>query len=296
VKSHDLQIIANALTSQLFCKEWHNMSIDELIHICKDLDYKNIEDRYLCDHPQIHPYIHWDKLEKMQAVRIATRHPKLLEKIDLKKYQYKIREIFYFVQADYTRIFKYFNFDFKNLSQEDAYFLLCLGKKEFFEIIDLKKYNFGFIEILDIIKAYDCKREVITSLNYKTLKNYQVTEIFIRTGEEFLDLFDLNTLSTLNWLDLLSYQPDFLLRCDFDKFTEGDPFNLIQLITMFQSPDLTYLLDKVDIDKITAFGWEKLLIYKPEKCIPLCNYQKLKENNWIEILKVWPDLAAHRII
>lgn len=296
MNSADFKIISNSLVNSLFCNEWHSMTIDELAHICKAMDYPNIEDRFICDNPQVYPYIQWDRLEKMQAVRIATRHPELLDRIDLKKHQYKIKEIFYFVQADYTRIFKYFDFDFSNLSQEDAYFLLCLGKDEFFEIIDVNKYSFGFIETLDIIKAYDCRRDIITSLNYKLLKNYQVTEIFIRTGEEFLDLFDLNMLSTLNWLDLLSYQPNFLLHCDFEKFTDGDPFNLIQLITMFQSPDLTYLLDKIDVDEITAFGWEKLLIYKTDKCVSLCDFHKLKENNWIEILKVCPELVAHKII
>lgn len=296
MKSTDFQIIINALTNKLFCTEWHLMNLGELAHVCKTLDYKNVEDRFICDHPQIYPYIQWDKLEKMQAVRIATRHPELLDRIDLKKYQYKIKEIFYFVQADYTRIFKYFNFDFNNLSQDDAYFLLCLGKDEFLEIIDIRKYVFGFIEALDIIKAYDCRRDVIVSLNYKALKNYQVTEILIRTGEEFLDLFDLNTLSTLNWLELLSYQPDFLLRCDFEKFIDGDPFNLIQLIIMFQNPDLNYLLDKIDIDEITAFGWEKLLMYNPKKYVSLCDFHKLKENNWIEVLKAWPELIVYKII
>lgn len=270
------------------------MPIDELKHICNSLDYPNIEDRYLCDFPQLHPFVYWDRLEKMQAVRIATRHPELLEKIDLKKYKYKIKEIFFFIQPDYTRIFKYFDFDFKNLSQDDAYFLLCLGKDEFLSIIDIKKYNFGFIEILDIIKAYNFRRDILMSLNYKLLKNYQITEIYINTGEEFVDLFGTEILSTLNWLELLSYKPEFLDLCDFEKFTDGDPFNLIQLITMFKEPDLIYLLDDIDKDDITALGWEKLLIYKPEKSIEICDFKKLKENNWAEINKVRPELMIYK--
>ena len=45
------------------------------------------------------------------------------------------------------------------------------------------------------------------------------------TGEESLDLFDTNELSTLNWLELLNHQPDFIELCDTNKFKKGD--NLI---------------------------------------------------------------------
>jgi len=293
--STSIKIITNSIINDIFCFEWDSLSKDELKHICSVLDYANIEDRYICDHEALYPYIHWDKLDKMQAIRIVSRNNTLLSKINLKKYTYKVKDIFFLLQNDYTLIFKFFDFDFNNLSQDDAHAIFCLGKDEFLNLIDITKYKFGFIEMMDIIKAYEFKREVIEKLQYTTLKNYQVTEILMNTGEESLDLFNLETLSTLNWLDLLSQQPEFIYRCDFDKFVHGDPFNLIQLVVLFNKPDLTYLIDKIDIDDITPFGWEKLLIYKSEKFIDRCDFSKLNESNWTEIGLSKPELLVYKL-
>ena len=98
----------------------------------------------------------------------------------------------------------------------------------------------------------------------------------------------------MNWLDLLCYQPGFIKHCNFDKFVSGDPFNLIQLITLFDEPDLSYLLDSIDKDEITALGWEKLLICNPSKYSSICDYSKIKENNWVEILKHQPELLKFK--
>ena len=270
------------------------MTNEELLHLFDSIDYETIEDRYLADDPRLYPYIHWDRLTKMQAVRMAARNLDILEYVDLKKYQYKIREVFFLIKRDFSLLFKYFNFDFENLSHDDAYFLLCLGSEEFYEMVDVKKYNFNFIEMFNIIKAYEFDRSVIVNLNYSELKNYQVTEILIVTGEENLDLFDLKELSTLNWLDLLMYQPEFIYKCDFEKFIEGDPFNLVQLIVLFDKPDLTYLLDNIYMSKITAFGWEKLLIARPEKFENLCDFTKLNEANWAIIGAYEPGLLVYK--
>ena len=290
-----IKIIANSIINGIFCTDWHLMSNEELKHICSVLDYPSLEDRYICDNEHVYPYIHWDKLDKMQAIRIVSRNKKLLDKINLKKYTYKVKDIFFLLQSDYKLIFKFFDFDYNNLSQEDAHAIFCLGKDEFLKLIDITKYNFGFIEMMDIIRAYEYKRDVIEKLKYQILKNYQVTEILMNTGKESLDLFNIEMLNTLNWLDLLSQQPEFIYNCDFEKFIKGDPFNLIQLVVLFDKPDLTYLIDKIDMGDITAFGWEKLLIYKPEQFINHCDFNKLNENNWMEISLYRPELLSYKL-
>ncbi len=267
---------------------------EELTHLFNSIDYEVIEDRFLVDDPELYKFIHWDKVGKMQAVRMAARNLDILQLVDLKKYQYRIREVFFLIKRDYNILLKHFNFDFENLSHDDAYFLLCIGNKDFYDLVNIKKYNFNFIESMDIIRAYKYNRSVILDLEYLELKNYQITEILITTGEENVDLFDIDSLSTLNWLELLMYQPDFLCRCDFEKFTSGDPFNLIQLIVLFDKPDLSYLLDSINIDSITPFGWEKLLISNSEKFAKICDFSKLNEGNWIEILAYSPSLIEYK--
>lgn len=283
------------MLNYMFCMYKHLMTKDELVHVFNTLDYNNIEDRYLADDPSLYPYIKWDRLGKMQAIRMAARNLEILRYVNLKKYNYKIRDIFFLIKRDYNILFDYFNFDFENLSYDDAYFLLCLGNEEFLKMIDIKKYDFKFLEMIDIIRAYNYRRSIILDLNYPELKNYQATEILIMTGEENVDLFNLDLLSTLDWLKLLTYQPNFLYSCDFDKFKSGDPFNLVQLVVMFDKPDLAYLIGEIDKRGITPFGWEKLLISKPDKFAAECDFSKLNEANWSVIKSYRPELLVYKL-
>jgi hypothetical protein len=283
------------MLNYLFSMQWDTLTQEELVHVCNSLYYPGLEDRYLADNPKLYPYIKWDRLEKMQAVRVATRNLDLLKVIDLKKHQYRIREIFFLILRNHQILFEYFNFDFNNLNQDDAYFLLCLGKEDFLKMVDITKYNFNFIEAINILRAYNYKREVMLALDYENLKSYQIAEILIMTGEEYLDLFSLDCLNTLDWLKILMYQPDFLSRCDFEKFIAGDPFNLIQLIVLFDKPDLSYLLESIDLKKITPFGWEKLLIARPDKYASLCDFRKLNEANWAVISNYSPELLVFKM-
>jgi len=48
------------------------------------------------------------------------------------------------------------------------------------------------------------------------------------------------------------------------------------------------------MDTISPFGWEKLLIEKPEKFLAHCNFNKLDENNWKYILKEHPEFHVYK--
>lgn len=295
MESGQNNVIINSLLAYAFCNNIEIFSLEELKHICDVVDYNSIPDRYLTDNPGLYPFIRWDRLEKMKAVRLSTVNKEILQKINLKQYTFKVKEIFFLIKNDHTILYSYFNFDFSTISQEDAYYLLCLGKKDLFDLIDVRKYKFTFIETFDIIRAYNYDRAIIETFKYDELKSYQITEILANTGYESRDLFNLNVLTTLNWLELLCHKPEFLKECDFNKFIVGDPFNLIQLVILFDRPDLSHLLSNIDLEDITAFGWEKLLIYKPEEFASKCNFKKLNESNWLEILHHQPSLSIYKI-
>lgn len=289
-----LQIIVQSLINNTL-SNFNLLSDDELRYFCEIVDYSKVPDRYFVDNPRIYPFVKWDRLDKMQAVRIVIRNFDLIEKIDLKKYDYRIKEIFFLIHKKPEMLFTHFNFSFDSLNHDDAFFLLCIGNEKYWNLIDVSKYKFNFIETLHIIRAYNFRRDIIEALDYTELKSYQVAEILINTGEEMLDLFDVGCLTTLDWLNLLPYQPDLLYKCDFNKFIKGDPYNLIQLVVLFDSPDLTYLLDSVDPNSITPLGWEKLLIARPDKFVDTCRFYKLNENNWSVISCYRPELLVYKL-
>jgi hypothetical protein len=47
------------------------------------------------------------------------------------------------------------------------------------------------------------------------------------------------------------------------------------------------------VDSISPFGWEKLLIEKPEIFLTYCIFDRLDENNWKSILKSRPELHSY---
>lgn len=291
----DFNIITDSMLSSYFCRYWNELTPEEFEYINKVINYETIPDRLIADNEEIHAYIEWGRISKMQAIRLVSRNLDLVKYIDLKKFDYKIREIFWFIKLDYTRLFQYFNFDMNTATHEDCYLLLCLGEEYFEDKIQIENYKFSSTECRDIIRAYNYKRDIILRMNYKDFKNYQVTEIISKTGEENLDLFDLDILSTLNWIELLNYQPDFIDKCDFEKFKKGDLFNLVQLVVLFEKPDLSYLIFEIDTSEISPFGWEKLLICNPEKYTNICDFRKLNEDNWSRIVLARPELIAYKL-
>jgi hypothetical protein len=295
MQKEDSFIIFQSLLTDYFCNNFNDLSDKELSHINKYIDYEHVPDRILSDNYDIHKFITWDRIDKMKAIRLVSKNYDLLQYINLKNYDYKIREIFWFIETDYTRLLKFFNFDLEKCSHEDIYLLLCLGEIYFEERIKMEDFKFSFREIMDIVKAYKYRRDIILRLDYKKLKNYQYTEILSVTGSENLDLFDIGELSTLNWLELLNSQAEFIDICDIDKFKKGDLYNLVQLVILFEKPDLSYLIHQIDRSEISAFGWEKLLICNPEKFTDLCDFRKLNEDNWNKIITYRPELAAYKL-
>ena len=295
MQKQQLDIIVQSLLADFFCKNYSEVSEKEMRHINKYVDYDSIPDRILSDNEQLHPYVNWSRISKMKAIRLVSKNFDLTKYINLKKYEYNIREIFWFIKSDYTRLFEFFNFDLSKCSHEDVYLLLCLGEDYFEQRIKMEDFKFSFIEIMDIIRAYRYRRDIVLRLDYPKLKNYQYTEILSNTGEDSIDLFDLEELSTLNWLELLNYQPDFIEICDTEKFKRGDLFNLIQLVILFDKPDLSYLIDEIDKNEISAFGWEKLLICSPEKFTDMCDFRKLNEDNWSRIVRYRPGLVPYKL-
>lgn len=289
-----LQVIVQSLVNNAL-SNFDLLTDDELRFFCEVMDYSKVPDRYFVDNSRIHPFVKWEKLDKMQAVRIVIRNLELLEKIDLKRYNYRIKEIFFLIHKKPELLFSHFNFSFDSLSHDDAFFLLCIGNERYWNLIDVTKYRFNFIETLHIIRAYEFNREIIEQLDHKELKSYQIAEILIHSGEKMIDLFNLDCLTTIDWLNVLPYQPDLLYHCDFNKFVEGDPYNLIQLVVLFDSPDLTYLLESVDANDITPLGWEKLLIARPDKFVDTCRFYKLNENNWSIISCYRPELLVYKL-
>lgn len=294
-----ISISVDAFLADMFCNHSMDLSNSILRHIANRIDYKLVPDRVIVDQEEVRDVVKWGKIEKMQLVRCLIRcldkDIDILDKIKPKidKFDYTIKEIVHLL-ARRPNYIQYFPIDLDKISTSDATTLLSLGDDYFLNKINFSKYKFNFNESMKIIQGYKYDRNIIEKVNYKSLKGYQISEILINTNSRDLDILDILTLTNIDWLNLLEHQPNMLKLCDYSKFMSGDIFYSIKLCCMFDTPDLSHLIIDRDMNTISPFGWEKLLIEKPEKFLTHCNFAKLDDNNWKHIFKTHPEFQIYK--
>ena len=106
---------------------------------------------------------------------------------------------------------------------------------------------------------------------------------------------NLKILTARKWIEILQVRPELLQHCDLNKFIQGDIFNSVELICLFEQEDFDFLIKNRYYQKeLSAFGWEKLLISRPNEYAEICCYDKLNEANWKNILNVHPHLIFYK--
>jgi len=293
-----ISISVDAYLTRMFCHHWEEVTPSILKHLAKSVNYNLVPERFIVEVEEIRKVVRWERIDKMKLIRILIRcldqNVDILDKVNLKKFNYKVKDLTYLLMRRPAYI-EHFPIDLNKIKTSEAATVLSLGHEYFLDKVDFSKYKFNFKESMNIIQGYQYDREIIKKVNYKALKGYQISEIFIHTGEENMDLLDASTLSNIDWLNLLEVRPDMLKHCDFNKFKRSDIFYSIRLCCMFDTPDLSHLVLERDLEEISPFGWEKLLIEKPGTFLAHCNFSKLDDNNWNNILKDNPELHVYKL-
>lgn len=294
-----ISVVTDAFLSDMFCNHWDELPYSVLKHLAKVIDYRYVPDRIITNNEEVRRVIRWNKLDKMQLLRILIRcidqDVDDLEQIktNIKKYGYRVNDLrFLFMRK--PEFIEFFPIDLDKVNVIEAAMLLSLGSDYFLQKMNLRKYNFNFMESMNIIQGYKYRREVIEQVNYKSLKGHQVAEILIHTGERDIDILNLESLNSIDWINLLSDRPELIKHCNFNTFKKGDIFYPIRLCCMFDDIDLSHLVLTRDMRDITSLGWEMLLIKKPEIFLAHCNFDKLTETSWNFILKSRPELVIYK--
>lgn len=293
-----ISITAEAFLTDIFSWHWNEMPRSILKHLAKIVNYNKIPDRVISDNEEVRNVVRWDRIEKMKMIRILVRcldnDVDIMDEIRIQDFNYKVKHLTHLLSRKPEYIEK-FKIDLNKITTSEAALLLSLGSDYFLDKINFSNYKFNFKESMNIIQGYKYDREIIKKVNYQSLKGYQITEVLIHTGEKNLDLFDKTKLTNIDWINLLSLRPEMLKHCNYSKFLSGDIFYSIKLCCMFETPDLSHLVINRGLDNISPFGWEKLLIEKPEIFLAHCDFSKLDDNNWSNILKSQPDLHVYKV-
>lgn len=239
------------------------------------IDLSNITDREFLSNERIRRFVNYERISKKQLVRLITREPEILNKVNISKFRFKIKDLEYFLRL-WPEYIDLFNFDTKKLSGDELLILLRVDVKYISEL-DLESVEFTKYQLSELIKDFQHRPTVMERALASTkisnlLDNYQIRQIISLTGELYVDRLDLSKLNDLDWFEILKSNPKMLPYCDTRIFEKNDCYMLVRLIKFI--PELEGLIF-ANKDRITNIGWEKLLWYDFEKFYPICCFDCL---------------------
>ena len=249
------------------------------------VDINNIPDRILIKNNRIRENANWNALNKYKLIRILVRDLDLLEKIDITKYDFNTMDLYplFIVQPE---LVDYFNIDFASLSKFEAIKMLECSS-DFVERLDISNYSFSKNEMTFIIKKFSNNEKIMEHINFEDLDHFILRKLLIKTGTKYVDKINLSFLKATDWLDVLRKKPELIEHCNLLLFEKNDCYLLVKLVEMF--PELEYLIEE-NQEKISALGWEKLVLFNLKKFGKYCKWEKLSKKNWDNIVERHPNL------
>lgn len=243
--------------------------------LLEKIDLSNITDREFLSNERIRRFVNYERISKKQLVRLITREPEILNKVNINKFRFKIKDLEYFLKL-WPEYIDLFNFDTKNVSGDEFLILLRVDVKYISEL-NLESIDFTKYQLTELIKGFQHRGAVMqrfldSEKVSAMLDNYQIRQIINLTGEMYVDRLDLSRLNDLDWFEILQKNPKMLPHCDTGIFEKNDCYMLVRLIKFI--PELEDLV-VANKEKITNLGWEKLLWYDFEKFYPLCCFDCL---------------------
>lgn len=254
------------------CPEIKDEFFKELID---KIDLSNISDRDFFSNERIRKFVDYERISKKQLVRLITRDPEILNKVNIGKFRFKIKDLQYFLKL-WPEYIKLFNFDLKNVSGEELIILLGVDVS-YADQVDFEKINFAKYQLTEFLQKFHHRKPIIRRiLNCESISseidNFQMRNLIISTGSEFCEYLNLSKLTDLDWFEILKKRREMIGWCDTSIFEKNDCYILVKLLPYV--PELENLIIS-NKEKLSNLGWEKLLRYDFEKFYPLCCFECL---------------------
>jgi len=291
----EVNIITNSLANYFIEGNWTQLNYGLLKHLLKNTNCEYLSDSVIANNEDVFNNIDLKTLSKMKILRIISRNVELLKKINFQEYGFTLKEARYLLIRK-PEIIEDFHLDFNILPKSDAFLLLSMGIKLFFDKINMMMYSFTSKEYYTILKAHGFENYIFKNIKLKLLRQPQIVSIIKHTGEKYIKCFNLLKITAKGWCDIFELQSHLLPYINTEVFKEGDIFYAVKLIELFENEDFSYLIKerKNYRELLTPLGWEKLIISKPDEFIDECVFWKMNSFHWSRILLFHPHLIAYK--
>lgn len=283
------QLVGDAILHYIFSFKHVEMPDEVFSLFLNEVSIHSMDDQTLLKDKRIRNLIDWNKLNNKQLIRLITRDTTIIEEynLDFKKFSITELEMFLRFHPEYV---SQLNIDFDNLSPKECIVLLNIDSNAS-DFIDLYHINFNRIDMQYLVKKFVHNEKIINSLNFNLMDNYIKRYILKKTNLKYIVNIDINSFGILDWEDLIQKNPNFFSLCKIENFIKGDCSFLVNIANCV--PEIYELIDK-NKEKISALGWEKLLLLDFKKYSPICNWTIMRNLNFKILKKTYPDIERFK--
>ena len=254
-------------------------------HLIPFINFKSISDRDILQNDRIINYVNFNKFDKLRIVRLIIRKPEIIDKIDQNVIKFKIRDLIP-IFLSHPNLMEYFEINLEEVSGHEAIKLLECDQS-LINKLKIEKYNYGIKDIMDIIDKFSYNDEIMEKVDFEKLDHYATRMMLMKTGNKYISKINFDKLKATDWVDILNKRPELIKFCNLKLFESGDCYLLTKIVDQF--PYLENMIIE-NINRISALGWENLLINNPIKYKDICKYELLSKKNWENILRQHFDL------
>lgn len=149
-------------------------------------------------------------------------------------------------------------------------------------------------DVLKKIKSLGWERLLLTfpgeyDHQLEFMSNHDIVSLIINGCD--ISRVNKEKFSLQDWLRILEQRPDLIDQYN-DTIQEATIMDIVNLIEMF--PEKYYLFPVEKKSELTSVGWEKLLIASQDYFVDYCDFWKLTEVGWNNVLKICPNLDVHK--
>jgi len=249
------------------------------------MDFDNILPGVLIKNTKILRSIHMSNISSEKLVSLIYYKPECVNYIDIKNFKFKKEDIIGLV-INHGELIDYFDVDLSDFKFNEI-IMMCSVNEDIKYRVDFSKFKQTTSDIRNIVNNHINKKYIVDLIDFSVADGNQARLILKKYGDEYINKLDLKKMKPNDWIDVLKTHPELLDYCDINIFKTGDYLYLADLICIYEHLD--YLVDE-NKSKFSAFDTEKLIIKSPERFLNKVDLNKLRDKNWLNIVKQHPFL------
>ncbi len=281
-------LVSNAILHCVFSLKHDDMPDYVFKLFLNEVSIQSMDDQTLLKDKRIRQLIDWSKIDRKQLIRLMTRDLTILNQLDFDLQQFTITELEMFLRFHPEYVGR-LNIDFDNLTSKECIVLLNIDSNAC-EFIDFQTIKFTRIDMQYLVRKFIHNERIMNNLNFNLMDNYIKRYILKKTNLKYLNNINLDSFNSLDWEDLIQKNPNFYKLCNPERFIKGDCSFLVNIANCVTE---VYDLIVENKDKISAHGWEKLLLLDLKKYSPICNWAIMHNLNFKILKKTYPDIEKY---